>query len=121
MNPSHRNTLFSCLAMLVMLGLAAGSIDSDPATDSSSIDGAWISGQDFAKAHLKSPSSAKFGKLFEQSAVHNVEDLGDGRYRVEAFVDAQNEFGAMVRVNFVCDLAYTGNGYYRCESFRFQE
>lgn len=49
---------------------------------------------------LKAPSTAKF------SQKRDVDDLGEGRYRVRSFVDSQNGFGAMIRSNWETVLKY---------------
>jgi hypothetical protein len=54
------------------------------------------------RQRLRSPSTARFPWLASERAVH----LGDGRYRVSAFVDAQNAFGATVRTEFVCEAVW---------------
>lgn len=49
---------------------------------------------------LKAPSTAKFSQQRE------VDDLGEGRYRVKSFVDSQNGFGAMIRSDWETVLKY---------------
>ena len=51
---------------------------------------------------LKSPSSADF-PAYDESFVRY---LGKGRYRVSAYVDAQNIFGVKVRSGYTCVLRY---------------
>lgn len=66
---------------------------------------AYVMAQDFVSSQLKSPSTAKFQNYSKEL----VQNLGDGRYRVSAYVDAQNPFGAMVRNQFNCIVKYVGN------------
>jgi ribosomal protein L40E len=73
-------------------------------------DGAYIMSQQFVKEILKSPRSAKF-PWYDNSF---VTDLGDGRYVVYAYVDAQNAYGAMMRTKYMCTIKYTGNDNWRC-------
>jgi hypothetical protein len=72
---------------------------------------AWTMAQMFVKDHLKSPGSADFGSLLKeyQSPNERVEDLGDGKYRVTGWVDAQNAFGAKIRNRFGVTVQYTGD------------
>lgn len=57
--------------------------------------------QDFVKNRLKAPSTAKF------SAVSHT---GSGSfYTVTGAVDAQNSFGAMLRLNFTCKVTSQGD------------
>lgn len=52
------------------------------------------------KARLKNPSTAEF----ETSP--DIYILKDNQYRVEGYVDSQNDFGAMVRNNFSVVIKY---------------
>lgn len=65
---------------------------------------------DFVKNQLKAPSTAKF-PWYDDSC---VDSLGNSRYRVTSYVDAQNSFGAMLRSNYICELEYVGNDKWRC-------
>ena len=62
---------------------------------------AWVYAKDHVKNPLKSPSSANFGW---QSASDTVEILGNNRYRVTGYVDAENAFGGNIRSTFSCDV-----------------
>lgn len=60
--------------------------------------------QDRVKELLKAPASAKFPD-FENRF---VEMVGDD-YKVQAYVDAQNGFGAMIRTSFTCNVHLMGD------------
>ena len=62
--------------------------------------GAYVMSQSFVERKLRSPSSADF-PWYDPSF---VTDLGGGRFRVSAYVDAQNAFGAQVRTHYTCVL-----------------
>lgn len=62
--------------------------------------GAWVATQMFIKQRLKSPSTASFGRWFEQPCSEVVAPLGNYRYGVNAFVDSQNSFGGIARTYF---------------------
>jgi len=64
---------------------------------------AWS--QVLLKRSLKSPGSAKFDC---HDAAECVSSLGEGRYRVRAGVDSQNDFGAMLHADF--DITVQRNG-----------
>jgi len=106
----------SFIALAAFAILAAGSMDSggggtssnSPATDRR-ID-AFVMSHDFVKDRLKAPSTAEFPWYDEKF----VEDLGNGKFRVTAYVDAENSFGAMLRSNYVCALQYLGNDKWHC-------
>lgn len=126
----YKKHIWSTLALLLMLALAAGSTDSS-GTGSGSGSGstsskniAWVMAQQFVEDKLKSPSTASFGGVFSgdyQDPDSVVSDLGGGKYRVRAWVDSQNSFGATIRTRFVCELEDRGGGSWRCTSLVFDE
>lgn len=77
---------------------------------------ASVMAEEFVKNSLKSPSSAKFQWYDE----NQVEDLGDGKYKVTSYVDSQNSFGAMLRTNYVCTVKYIGNDKWSLEDLQFE-
>ena len=68
---------------------------------------AWVCAQDVVKGKLKSPSTAKFCSY----SPDRVADLGNNKYKITGYVDAQNSFGAMIRKNFTVTLTFTESGY----------
>ena len=56
---------------------------------------AWAATTTLIKGRLTTPRTAKFN-----GGAWNVVYLGNNRYRVEASVDSQNSFGAMIRTKF---------------------
>jgi len=75
--------------------------------------------EEFVKENLKSPSTAKFGSVWDgtlQSPEERVWSIGPNKFRVTGWVEAQNSFGAVVRSNFVCELEYDGYKYWTCTS-----
>lgn len=58
--------------------------------------------QQYVQQSLKAPGSAKWPGGYSDYTQH----LGGGRYRVTAWVDAQNTFGALVRTNFKCEVRW---------------
>lgn len=69
---------------------------------------AWAMAQQFVRQSLKSPSSADFGSVLGESQSPNrtVAEIGENKFRVRGWVDADNAFGAKLRNNFVVDLEY---------------
>ena len=84
---------------------------------------AWVMAKQYVRENLKSPGSADFGSLFSdyQDPDAVVTDLGDGRFRIVAWVDAQNAFGAKVRTYFICEIEHLGNDRWRLISLDFTE
>ncbi len=57
-------------------------------------------------SQLRAPGTADY----PFGHVANVEDLGNDRYRLRSYVDAENAFGGEVRTNFVCVVEVSGSG-----------
>jgi len=68
---------------------------------------AWVCAIDVVENRLKSPSTADFCSYPEAT----ITDLGNNRYRIKGYVDAQNSFGATVRSQFTVTLTLTESGY----------
>jgi hypothetical protein len=60
--------------------------------------------EDAVKRRLRAPGTADFP--FGNAT--NAEALGNNRYRLRSYVDAQNAFGAKLRNNFVCIVEGSG-------------
>jgi len=117
--------LASALVVVALVTLAIGSSDGGGTSSSRAPDkiDAWVMAQQFVKDRLKSPSTADFGGIFGdyQDPDKVVTDLGGGKFRVRAWVDAQNAFGATVRTRFILELEYVGNDRWRLTSIEFTE
>jgi len=62
---------------------------------------AFVMSQKFVKRELKAPDSASFSYKPTSSA-----SLGECKFRIKAYVDAQNSFGAKIRNNYTIDMEY---------------
>lgn len=84
---------------LALLTLAAcgtsGSSSHDPIM-------AFIVCEDFVRDRLVSPSTADFPKYTKEA----VDTLGENRYLVTSYVDAQNAMGGTPRTAYVCSVRY---------------
>jgi len=69
--------------------------------------GAYYHSQEYVKKLLKAPGSAKFPRYNERF----VSDSGyiENQYTITCYVDAQNSFGAFIRVNYISVVKYLGN------------
>lgn len=65
---------------------------------------AFIMSQGFVKRKLKAPSTASFPSLYADGV--SSSQIGWCKYRVTAYVDSQNSFGAMLRSHYSADLEY---------------
>ncbi|KYN90801.1 hypothetical protein ATY35_20680 [Vibrio cidicii] len=70
--------------------------------------------RNFVQQQLLSPKTASFPSIWDVKDY--TTHLGGGRYRVRAYVDAQNAFGAEIRTPFVCIVKYEGKYSWRLES-----
>ena len=66
---------------------------------------AAVTCEQFVTKGLEDPSTARFQDIY---AAH-VADLGDGRYIIKSHVDSQNSVGAMLRMNYECDVTNVGD------------
>ncbi|MCK5044391.1 hypothetical protein KAR26_01500 [Candidatus Parcubacteria bacterium] len=60
-----------------------------------------IIAQGYVRNILKAPSSADF-----PLSSYNIFDLGNDKYKLVSYVDAQNSFGAQVRSDYLVILSY---------------
>jgi hypothetical protein len=63
---------------------------------------AWNFNKKLIKTRLKAPSTAKFPSFW--NAPDHVTYLGNKRYKIRSWVDAQNSFGANIRQNYVSTI-----------------
>lgn len=68
---------------------------------------AWVCAQNVVEEELKSPSTAKFCSYPDA----DITNMGDNRYKIEGYVDAENSFGAEIRTDFTVTLTLTKSGY----------
>ncbi len=67
---------------------------------------AWMYATEAVKTRLKSPRSAKFPWSFTD----HIKTVGDCKFVIRSFVDAQNGFGAEIRTPWTATLQYTDEG-----------
>jgi len=92
---------------IIFIFSSLGGGDGGSTTQQSNIDDgrAHIIAQNYVESVLKSPSTADFPTFDYQAS-----DLGNDKYKVVSYVDAQNSFGAEVRSNYSVTLSYNGSG-----------
>lgn len=69
---------------------------------------AWAVAEREIKERLKSPSTAKFPTYNHATIMKS-----GNKFKVEGYVDAENSFGAKLRVNFTVEFEKTGSEYYK--------
>lgn len=68
---------------------------------------AWICAKKCVQDNLKTPSTADFPSYSKSY----VSFLGNSKYKISAYVDAENGFGAMIRSDFTVTLELTSSGF----------
>ncbi len=120
-----QNKTFSGIGRIVLIILlvplcvwfsSCSSSDEEKADEPDAIS-AYVMSHQFMEDRLKAPATAKYPR-YDKSFVN---DLGEGRYTVDAYVDAENSFGAMIRTNYSCTLKYAGDDKWTLESINLDE
>jgi hypothetical protein len=75
----------------------------------------------FVKEQLKSPESASFRNYFEDDGEVRVTGMGEGPYIVTSTVDAENSFGASLRLPFVCTVTHVSGDRWRLNDLVLDE
>lgn len=65
---------------------------------------AYIMSRRFVERALAALSTAKFPSFHDAGV--NAAQAGECKFRVTAYVDAQNSFGAMIRTRYTIDMEY---------------
>jgi hypothetical protein len=80
---------------------------------------AFVMSQNFVKRALKSPSTAKFPNITSDGA--SAQNLGGCRHQVNAYVDAQNSFGAMTRTRYRIEMQYNSDNTWSASNLRIDD
>lgn len=106
---------------LVLLGYCfnGGTDDSSPPVDRGTAGGAWLICQQFIEDELRAPATAEYPSIDDRyiTEVSGSDDV----FEVNAYVDAENGFGALIRNDFVCRVRYQGDDVWRLENLEFDE
>jgi flagellar basal body-associated protein FliL len=103
------------------VGCCFGSSSSTPTTESeqSKQIEAFVRSQTAVEKQLKAPSTAKFPYYSDDGVI--VTKLATGKYQVNAYVDSENSFGAMVRATYSVTIISTGEDTYSWEDLQIYE
>jgi len=104
-------TIYAGFGAMVLFLLIKSCTSNDPERSSKNIKrlqddvkiSAWTEAQILIEARLKSPGTADWGSIFSgtyQNPLTQVTQISNGTYKVRGWVDSQNSFGAMARINF---------------------
>lgn len=77
--------------------------------------------KDFVTKNLKAPSTANFGSMLGeyQDPRKACSSLGNKTWRCSGWVDAQNEYGAMLRSNFTAVVWNTDGDHWKLKEYEF--
>lgn len=90
--------------------------NSEPSEDDKSF--AWAAAKREVKGILKAPSTAKFPFSYLNE---DIEEVDINTFVVESYVDAENSFGAKIRVDFMVKLERTGENTYNVLDIQLYE
>jgi hypothetical protein len=90
--------------LIVVALLVAGACSSDETDAEADKLSAFNVCQDFVEDRLKAPGTASYPNFFEDDGEVVVTGSGDGPYTVRSHVDAENSFGAELRLPFTCEV-----------------
>jgi len=99
-----------CAAVVAPLALVAGCASSAE-EDASDEQGAYDQCVERVSDELLAPATADFSSYEDADVERNDRGLGWYRYRVEGYVDSENEFGATVRAEFSCQVDFRYDGW----------
>jgi len=80
---------------------------------------AFVRSQSVVEKYLKAPSTAKF-PYFSDSGV-TVSKISENKYKVYAYVDSENSFGAMIRATYSVIITSTGKDTYTYEDIQIND
>lgn len=101
------------LAMIVIIMIILISGNSKETDEMDKSNEAWVCAQMKIKEMLKSPKSAEFEF---GGATKSTKAIGNEKYEIKSYVDAENSFGAKIRSNFECTVTYETKSN-TCESY----
>jgi hypothetical protein len=82
---------------------------------------AWIKVQDAIKQNLKAPATAKFPGILDLGGDLIIEQRENHNYLIKAYVDAQNDYGALIRTHFTAVIQQVSENGWRIDSLDFEE
>ncbi len=75
---------------------------------------AFVMCKQFVTDRLKAPSTAVFPSSVDDGVT--ITRLDTAQFKVIAYVDSQNGFGAMIRTSYTCAVRYTGNSNWQLQN-----
>lgn len=119
MGGKKRNVVVGAVVVVVMLAClwtCVGGNGGERADEGDAV-GAYVICKDFVRDRLRAPGTARFPSVTRAE----VGELAGDRWRVRAWVDAENAFGGEVRAEWECVVAYVGDDEWRLEGLDIEE
>jgi hypothetical protein len=82
---------------------------------------AWIKVQDAIRQSLKAPATAKFPGILDFGGDLIIEQRENHNYLIKAYVDAQNDYGALIRTHFIAVIQQVSENGWQIVSLDFEE
>ncbi len=79
-------------------------------------DGAYYTAKNIVLQTLKAPSTATFPEFS-----YTFNSMGENKYNIVSYVDAQNSFGAKLRSNWIMVMQYKGGQPYDANNWTVEE
>ena len=105
-------SLFVGMVMVLMVGSNVLAIEKNPSM-------AYVMMKDYVRSSLKSPSSGKFPSMWKHSYKEFTTYIGGYKYRITSWVDAQNGFGAMIRIYYTGEIKQVSQNRWRLIKLEF--
>lgn len=88
--------------------------------DTGSEAAAYVQCKNFVEDRLVAPKTAEFGSYWNVT-VQRLNNRDGEVYKVIGYVDAENRLGVPIRTEYVCEVAYVGDGQWRLVELALQE
>jgi hypothetical protein len=82
---------------------------------------AYLMMESFVEKRLRAPGTAKFSQSATTDEASEVQYIGEGRYRIDSFVDSQNGFGALLRSTFSGEIKQVDKDHWHLVSLEVRE
>jgi hypothetical protein len=110
---SNKNLPAGCLVIIIIVVVAGWLVY--PKGDSGMAIDAYLTTQVHVKKYLKAPATAQFPE-YDKSFVKKINDTS---FEVNAYVDSQNGFGALLRSTYLIRMHQDDKGNWLCDYFEF--
>jgi hypothetical protein len=79
---------------------------------------AYTMAETFVKRHLKAPATAQFPWITDSEVT--IQQLPGNQWRVSAYVDSENSFGAKIRSQYDCTMKWAGGDRWQLQDINIE-